>query len=365
MSGTKSVGRMTNWQFIACLVGLVGLGVVLAGCSEQKAAVVPDRLVKVFHVGKGASGQLRQYSGEIRARYETLLGFRIGGKIVERMVDAGATVKSGQLLARLDGTDAGLQTIQADAQRKLAEAELKRYRELREKNFISQSSLDSKETLYKAAAAQAGLARNQSSYTSLVADKDGVIAAVLAEAGQVVAPGQGVMRLARKGEREVAINIPEEDVRSIKADMAVEVVLWAEGNRVIPGKVRELAPAADPATRTYPARIALPATEGALPLGLSATVRVSKGGTDEAETQAIPLTAIFQQGDKPAVWKVDPAGKLILQSVVVASYGETEAMVKQGLVPGDVLVAAGVHKLHVGEQVRLAGQAVVTGTAAK
>ena len=360
-TSTNMVG-LGKWLSAATL-----LATALTGCVEEKAPVVQDRLVKVVKVGNGSTDQGRQYSGEVRARYETLLGFRVGGKIAERLVDAGAVVKAGQVLARLDGTDAGLQAIQADAQSKLAEAEVKRYRELREKNFISQSALDSKETLYKAAAAQAGLARNQSAYTSLVADKDGVIAAVLAEAGQVVAAGQGVMRLARKGDREVAINIPEEDVAGIKPGMTVDVILWADGNRVIAGKIRELAPAADPATRTYPARISLPAEEASLPLGLSATVRVSKGNGrngDSGEFHTIPLTAIFQQGDKPAVWKVSGDGKLLLQPVTVVRYGETEALVKEGLAADDVVVAAGVHKLHAGEQVRFAGMKA-TGNSGK
>ncbi|GAB2181297.1 efflux RND transporter periplasmic adaptor subunit [Denitratisoma sp. agr-D3] len=328
----------------------------LAACSSPPPPEVQPRLVKSIVVGQGGEATGPIYSGEVRARRESLLGFRIGGKIVERLVDAGAVVKAGQPLARIDGADAALQVVQAEAQRSLAEAEARRYRDLKEKNFISQSALDGKETTLKAAAAQAALARNQAAYTTLVADRDGVIAAVLAEVGQVVSAGQGVMRLAQKGEREVALNIPEEGLTGLKPGVEAEVTLWAGERRAIQGKLRELAPAADPATRTYPARIALPPAEAALPLGLSATVKfvgTSSAARDAGKQFSIPLGAVFQDGDKPAVWVIDKDGMLSLRPVGISRYGEREAVVNAGLEGGERLVAAGVHKLHGGEKVRL------------
>ena len=207
---------------------ILTLPVLLAACgkqAEQPARV--ERPASTIVVGATASDSGNVYSGEVHARYETVLGFRIGGKIVERMVDAGAFVKKGQVLARLDAADTGLQASAADAQYRLAEDELKRYRELRDKGFVSQSALDAKETALKAAAAQAGLARNQAAYTSLLSDRDGVVSATLAEVGQVVSAGQPVVRVAQQGEREVTISIPESRFSSIKVGMPAEIELNA------------------------------------------------------------------------------------------------------------------------------------------
>ncbi|MGE5489792.1 MAG: efflux RND transporter periplasmic adaptor subunit [Actinomycetota bacterium] len=330
---------------------LCSAALILSACSQPAPPPAQATLVKAVTVGSGGGVSAREYSGEVRARYEALLGFRLGGKIVARLVDAGASVKAGQVLARIDGADAAQQVIQADAQRGLAEADLQRYRDLKQKNFISQSALDAKEAAYKSAAAQAALAHNQSAYTALVADKDGVIAAVLAEPGQVVAAGQGVMRLAQNGEREVAVNIPEDAIAGLKPGVEAEVTLWSDGNKTIKGRLRELAPAADPATRTYPARISLLDVSQQMPLGLSATVRFKTGG-DTA--QAIPLTAIFQQGQQTAVWMITKDATLNLRPVSVARYGDQAAFITAGLTAGERIVAAGVHKLHEGEQVRLA-----------
>jgi RND family efflux transporter MFP subunit len=330
---------------------LCSAALILSACSQPAPPPALPTLVKTVTVGGESNAGVREYSGEVRARYETLLGFRLGGKIVARLVDAGATVRAGQILARLDGADAVQQQIQADAQRTLAEAELQRYRDLKLKNFISQSALDSKEASFKAAAAQATLAHNQSSYTALTADKDGVIAAVLAEPGQVVAVGQGVMRLAQNGEREVAVNIPEDAIAGLKPGVEAEITLWSEGNRVLKGRLRELAPAADPATRTYPARISLPDANGQMPLGLSATVRFK---TAAIGAVAIPLSAVFQQGQQTAVWIIGKDEIVSLRPVTIARYGDREAFVTAGLATAERIVAAGVHKLHEGEKVRLA-----------
>lgn len=330
---------------------LCSAALILSACSQPAPPPAPATLVKAVTVGSTGTSSGREYSGDVRARYETLLGFRIGGKIVARLVDAGASVKAGQVLARIDAADASQQVIQADAQRILAEADLQRYRDLKQKNFISQSALDAKEAAYKSAAAQAALAHNQSAYTALVADKDGVIAAVLAEPGQVVSAGQGVMRLAQNGEREVAVNIPEDAIAGLKPGVEAEVSLWSDGNKTLKGRLRELAPAADPATRTYPARISLLDVSQQMPLGLSATVRFKTGG----ETAwAVPLTAIFQQGQQTAVWVINKDSAVNLRPISVARYGDRDAFIMTGLAGGERIVAAGVHKLHEGEQVRLA-----------
>ena len=229
---------------------LILLPLLLVACGkEAPAPQAVERPAATFVLGAQATDNGNLYSGEVHARHETVLGFRIGGKIIERMVNAGAVVKKGQVLARLDSADTGLQASAASAQLKLAREELQRYRELRAQGFVSQSALDAKEAALKAAAAQAGLARNQSGYTTLHADRAGVIAAVLAEAGQVVAAGQPVLRLAPDGEREVAIALPESQLANLEVGAAAEITLLAAGAVPLAGRLRELSPAADPASR--------------------------------------------------------------------------------------------------------------------
>jgi len=334
---------------------------LLAACSEPPPPPAAPKLVRILKVGAGetASETLqRSYSGEVRARIETVLGFRIAGKIVERRVDAGMAVKAGQMLARLDPADAGLQATQAEAQRALAAADLARYRDLKAKNYISASALDAKETAFKAADAQAALARNQAAYTSLVADRNGVIAQVLAEPGQVVSAGQAVFRLAPDGEREVAIALPENEVGGFKLGQAAEVSFWAAGGataKPLTGRLREISPMADPVTRTYAARVSLKDADPP-PLGMSATVRFPTG-VPGATRRLVPLAAIFQKGNQPAVWKIGADGTVTLQAVSVAEFTERGAVIVGGLTGGEQIVAAGVNLLTPGEKVRISTQA--------
>lgn len=335
---------------------LVFLLPLLVACSEPPPPPAPPKLVRVLKVGAGdtASSTLqRSYSGEVRARIETTLGFRIGGKIVERRVDAGQAVKAGQVLARLDPADAALQATQAEAQRALAAADLSRTRDLRAKNFVSAAALDARETAFKAAEAQAALARNQAAYATLVADRAGVVGQVLAEPGQVVAAGQGVFRLAPDGEREVAIALPESEVAGFKLGQAAEVRLWSGDDKPVAGRLREIAPAADPVTRTFAARVSLKDADPRLPLGMTATVRFATAAAAGGH-RVVPIAAIFQQGDQPAVWKVGADGTVALHRIRVAAFGDSGATVAEGLVDGDVIVAAGVNLLTAGEKVRIA-----------
>jgi len=328
----------------------------LAACGEKspppEAKVTGPKLVKALKVGAGDTAQSHRYSGEVRARYESTLGFRTGGKIVARLVDAGAHVKAGQPLARLDPADAQLTAAQADANRALAAAELKRTQDLRAKNFISQAALDAKETSAKAADAQAGLARNQAAYTTLTADAAGVIAAVLAEPGQVVAAGQGVFRLARDGEREVAIAIPESRIAGLKVGDGATVELWA--GKSYKGVLRELAPAADPATRTFAARISIVDADPAVALGMTATVSFADAGADRI---VVPLAALIQKGDAASVWVIGKDGTVAQRPVEVERFGDGGAVLRGGLNPGELIVAAGAFKLTAGEKVRLAEEA--------
>lgn len=332
----------------------LALTLALGACSEAPAPVAPPKVVRTLIVGTDDAASARVYAGDVRSRYETNLAFRLSGKVAARLVDAGAVVKAGQPLARLDAADAGLQAAQAEAQRSLAEADAKRFRDLRAKNFVSAAALDGKETTLKAAEAQAGLAKNQAAYTTLTADRAGVIAQVAVEPGQVVAAGQTAFRLAPDGEREVAIAFPENEVARFKPGMAAEVTLWsgADGQKPLSGKIREIAPMADPVTRTYAARVALPGVDPRLPVGQTASVRFPEAGAGKAIR--LPLSAIFQQGAQAAVWIVGADNTVSLKPVTLGEMAGDAVSVTAGLSGGERIVAAGVHKLSAGEKVRLA-----------
>lgn len=336
---------------------LAALIFALSACSKEvPPAVQIERPALTQVVGGFAGDGFHVYSGEIRARHEIALGFRVGGKITQRQVDAGAVVTAGQVLARLDSADEGLQASSADAQYQLAKDEVERYRVLRGKNFVSQSALDAKEAALKSMSAQAGLARNQSAYTTLVAEHAGVVMATLAEVGQVVSAGQPVIKLAQDGGREVAIAVPESQFAGLKVGMKAEVTLWGEGSESYhqTGRLRELSPAADAASRTYAARISLP--DAAVPLGMTAQVRFNRGASRTGEQMngelIVPLTAIFQQGDKSAVWIVAPDHSVSLRTVQVSSYRDDGAVISGGIAAGERIVSAGVHKLNAGEKIQ-------------
>jgi len=335
---------------------LLILATVLGGCGKESAPpakIEQPALTQI--VGTVAPDNFNVFSGEVRARYESQLGFRIGGKIVERLVDAGARVKSGQALARLDPADSSLQAGSAQAQYQLAQDDAARYRELRSKNFVSQSALDAKEAALKAAAAQAGLAVNQTSYTVLRADHAGVITETLADVGQVVSAGQPVFRLAQDGEREVAIAVPETQFAKLKIGMPADIELWAmpdkNGVAHITGRLRELVPAADPASRTYAARVSL--LDGGARAVLGMTAKVSFKSQDNRDRLIVPLSAIFQQGDRAAVWIVAADRSVSLRKVEVAAYRDNGAVISSGLATGERIVSAGVHKLSAGKRIRV------------
>ena len=347
----------------AAIAAIAAMALFLAACGEVSPPPAPPaRLVRTLKVGAGdtaINGIDRSYSGEVRARIETTLGFRVAGKIVERRVEAGTAVKAGQVLARLDPADAGLQAAQAEAQLALAAADLARYRDLKARNYISASALDARETTFKAAQAQAALAKNQTAYTLLAADRSGVIQQVLAEPGQVVSAGQAVFRMAQDGEREIAIALPESEVAGFKPGQVAEVSFWAISGaaaKPVAGRLREISPMADPATRTFSARVSLKDADPQLPLGMTATVRFPSGAAGSSKL-IVPLTAIFQEGDQPAVWIVGAGNTVKLQPVAISAYTDSGAVVVGGLTGGEQIVAAGVNLLTAGEKVRVVPQA--------
>jgi len=364
-SSVTSVSSVANG-----LALLSFLSVLLVGCSEAPPPAAAPRLVRTLIVGAGGAASDatdRSYSGEVRARIETTLGFRIGGKIVERRADLGMAVKAGQVLARLDPADAGLQMTQAEAQRALAAADLARYRDLKAKNYISASALDARETAFKAAEAQAALAKNQTAYTTLVADRNGVIGQVLGEPGQVVSAGQAVFRLAPDGEREIAIAFPEGEVGAFKLGQAAQVTFWATSGaaaNALTGRLREVSPVADPVTRTFAARVSLKDADPLLPLGMTANVRFPSN-VPGATRLLVPLAAIFQKGSQPAVWRVGADGTVILQAVTVAAFTDRGAVLTGGLTGGEQIVAAGANLLTAGEKVRIAASATAATPATR
>ena len=358
---------MTSIPTIAFRVLLAAsLAAALAACGKQEVQPPAPRPVIAQVVGSKPADSANVYSGEVRARYENDLAFRVGGKVVARLVDVGAAVKKGESLARLDPQDLQLNVesarqslAAAEADHKLAKAELERYRELRAKQYVSQAVLDARESAFNTtkarleqARAQAQVARNQSSYTTLVAEADGVITAVNVEAGQVVAAGQPVMRFARPEEKEVAINVPETRLGELRDAGEVLIAVWAAPDKPYRGRVREIAPNADPATRTFAAKISFVQPDAAVRLGMTANVAI--GDPSAGQVITLPLTALTQVDGKHAVWVVDPqTSKVNLRPVAIGAYREDGVTVRDGLRPGEVVVTAGVHKLLPGETVRV------------
>ena len=326
----------------------VALLLTVAACSAPPPPAAPTPTVKTLVVGAADAAAQRRYSGAVHARYELPLGFRIGGKLLERRAELGSAVAAGQVLARLDPADVGLQADQARAQLAYAEADAKRYRELQGKNFVSPAALDAKETALKTAQAQADLAANQRGYANLVAERSGVVAELLAEPGQVLAAGQPVVMLAVDGEREVRISLPESERAAVKVGDAATITLWASQTE-LRGRVRELSPAADPATRSYTARVAFDKPDAAVILGMSANVRLDRPAS---AVLRVPLTALFQQGDQAAVWLLRDDQTITLTPVKVQGYDDAGAVIGAGLKGGERIVAAGVHRLNEGEKVR-------------
>lgn len=361
---------------VPSLAALSVLG--LAGCAEKAPPAPAPRAVVAQIVGAAPATAAHVYSGEVRARYENDLAFRVGGKVVARHVEVGAAVKKGEVLARLDPQDAQLNVdaarsalAGAEADHALAKAEVERYRDLFARRFVSQAVLDARETAFNTtrarleqARAQAMVAANQSSYTALVAEADGVVTAVALEPGQVVAGGQPVLRFARPTEKEVLISVPETRLEALKRAPSVLVAVPATGERPIPGRVREVAPNADPATRTFAVRIAIPAAGPAVQLGMTATVALGDRGEDEA--LRVPLAAVTEAGGQAVVWVVDPATTTVHpRAVAIAAYREDGATVSAGLRPGEIVVSAGAHKLRPGEPVRVLSEALAGPGAAR
>ena len=342
---------------------VVALGV--SGCSREAVVQEPVRAVKLVEVAPSKAASQLEYAGEVRARTESRLGFRVGGKLVQRQVEVGQHVKEGQLLAQLDAQDYALaaqaaqaQVAAAATQRDLAAADFARYQSLKERNFISAAELERRQASLQSAQAQLNQARakaaaqgNQTEYTRLLADAAGVVTAVEAEPGQVVAAGTPVVRIARDGGRDVVFSVPEDQRAWMQQGQSVKVRPWGNASELLQGTVREVGASADPVTRTFMVKVALP-EDTAPPLGTTAHVLPDGVGMAGNAVIKLPTTAVREQSGQSAVWVYDPqTQKVHSRPVVVTTADGNEAVIAQGLEPGMQVVAAGVHVLSEGEQV--------------
>jgi len=338
---------------------------LLAACGKTSPPTEEIRPVRYAVVGADATLPSERFAGEIHARQETKLGFRVAGKVVDKLVSAGEHVKKGQAIARLDTHDYALdlsakraQLVAAQNDLAQKQADLKRYQELLAKNFISQAQVDQQKNAVSAARAQltaasaaADVSGNQTGYATLTAVADGIVTDISAEPGLVVSAGQPVATLAADGAREAAIAVPENKLAMVRAAKSFTVTLWA-ANKQYTGQLRELAGAADPATRTYAARIALDHPDDAVKLGMTASVGLPNAGNDPLTR--LPLTALLDEQGKHYVWVIDPkSGKVGRKPVTVASIGADWVALASGVARGQQVVTAGVHLLRDGQRVSL------------
>jgi RND family efflux transporter MFP subunit len=353
----------------AGVLGLVAGGAVAytasgARSTDPPPAPTPPRVVRVQEVAAGAAAAEQSYTGVVRARYETDLGFRVGAKIASRHVEVGQRVSAGAVLFRLDPTDYRLAVKAAEADLTAAEADVVQSTAEHDRQFranrtaaVSSSDLDKARSARDAALARRDrarealtLARNRLAYCELTADADGVVTALTAEAGQVMAEGQVVARLARDGEREAVVSLPENQAVAARSARAT-VTLWAAPGESYPAVLRELSPTADPVTRTYQARFTVRDSGPKVVLGMTATVHLAPA--DAAPGYALPLSSLLRTGDQPAVWVVDrKTGAVTLTPVEVREYRQETVVLSGGVKPGQLVVTAGVQKLDAGLTVR-------------
>ncbi len=354
------------WMGLQRLAATIAAGALLAACSKPAVTVEPVRAVKLLTVGTQDSTSTLEYAAEVKPRVESRLSFRVGGKLTQRLVALGQHVTAGQLLAQIDPQDLrlGLDAAQAQVQaartnRDLAASDAKRYAELKAQNFISGAELERRDAVLKAAQAQLDLALaqasaqgNQAVYARLQADVAGVVTAVLAEPGQVLAAGTPVLQIAQDGARDVVFAVPEDKVAQILVGSEVLVKSWSSG-RSVKGRVREVAASADPVTRTFGVKVALGAQDD-LPLGSTVTVRPASVQHSGVPVIKLPTSALFQQGQNSAVWVLDAASMTVkAQPVQIATADGNDVVVASGLQPGMQVVVAGVHVLAAGQKVSI------------
>lgn len=350
------------------VAGLIVATLGLAGCSQEKAEVKDIiRPVKVVEIGQAQTSRELDYSGSVRARTEMNLGFRISGKVTQRLVDIGQHVTSGDVLARIDPTDYELSVKSAKASLDAAERQVetvdlsrKRAEQLFAKNFTSKSQLEQATLSYNQAVATRDAARstlaqaqNQVVYTDLKASENGIVTSVSADVGQVVGAGTPVMTVAVDGEKEVLIAVPEMDIAAFKPGKEVKASFWSDDALSLDGKVREVAGNADQQSRTFAVRVSLPDDPRVL-LGMTANIEASVA--KKLEMVSIPLSALAEKDGQKIVWTVDRGSDTVHpRQIKVAEFTADGVSVADGLKPGDVVVAAGTQFMTENLQVKLTG----------
>jgi len=341
------------------------IAIALAGCNDKVAEKPePTRPVLVATVHYEAESPARSFVGTIRPRIETDMGFRVPGKVAKRLVEVGQTVDVGQPLATLDEIDLKLQAEQAEAELRAstgvlaqAAAAEQRAKDLRAKGWATDAQLDQAKATADEARARLNraqrsveLTNNSLSYATLAADSRGVVTATLIDPGQVVASGQTAIRVARFAEKEAVVAIPETLLGRAKDGVAT-VTLWSDPNRKYAAKLREIAPAADPATRTYLAKFSLPDAGEEVSLGMTATLTLADPET--TRVARLPLSALFSEGGDSSLYIVDAKGEVALKPVAVKSYESGDVVINGGVDEGAKVVVLGVQKLDPSQKVRV------------
>ncbi len=345
---------------------------LLTGCpnkdvTKQEAVKKeePIRPVRTLVVAAGALGDSLFLPAEVKPRHEQRYAFRVGGKVAKRLVEVGQTIKPGQVLAVMDSTDVlpainaqKAQMVSAKTDLALQQAELKRVQELTSKGFVSAASLerqqaatDAASARLNAAAAQLNNVQNGLQFQTLKADQGGVVLAVDAEPGTVVAAGQTVVRTAQMSEKELLVNVPEVSISSFKKSGQLIAVFSALPGKVYQGRLRELAPSADPGSRTYAARVTLLNADEALGLGMSGTLQLVQ---KQEATIVVPNSALYTRDGIVKVWLVDKATETVKPTAVTLGQSTNDGVVIQsGLKAGDIVVTAGANLLLPGQKVKL------------
>jgi multidrug efflux system membrane fusion protein len=348
------------------VVGVAGAFTWNANASRPAAVAEPVlRPARVAEIHYRPHNHSLLLAGTVVPRIETVLGFRVAGKVISREVDVGATVVPGQLIARIDPTDyrlgvdnARAALVSAEADYARAKADLERYQMLRGSAVFMPQTLDQRQSVASTtlahvdqAKSQLATAENNLAYTELKADAAGVITAVQAEVGQVLPQGQGMVKLARSEELEILVGVPEHRLKTVRDASQITFELWSEAGRRYTAKLRELSPSADPLTRTYPARFTVVDAPSFIGLGMTASLTLAK--PEPGVLAEVPLSAIFQQGTRPAVWVVDKAtGTVSLRPVTIARWRDETALIASGVKDGEIVATAGVHKLEPGQKVK-------------
>jgi RND family efflux transporter MFP subunit len=358
---------------LTAMVAAMAMG--LAACSadqatdkgakaDTKAHAENPRPVRLMRVQSGEQGETLILPGEVRPRYEQRYGFRVGGKLARRMVEVGQSVKPGDVLAVMDSADVmpaiAAQRAQLEAARTdeaLQAAELKRVRELRDQGFVSGAALERQEALTRSSSARTAAAQSQLNqvnnglnFQTLRAERAGVVVGIDADVGSVVAAGQSVVRVAQSGEKELVVAVPERSLAALRAAKSIRVVADAVPGQVYTATLRELAPSADPLSRTYAAKLAIQKAGEAVQWGMSGTAQIV---LTDAPTIVVPDSALYTRDATPRVWVLDPATQTVQPVAVSLGASTTEGVqVTKGLKNGDLVVTAGANLLQPGQKVR-------------